>query len=58
MSRLTRPVDLDGGVRELTAPTAVVAGTANRSAPPAQARVSAAALSRCAGSTELPGWAI
>ncbi|MEU0728653.1 alpha/beta hydrolase [Streptomyces sp. NPDC006140] len=48
-------LDLDHGVRELTVPTAVVVGTADRLTPPAQARALCAALPRCTGFTELPG---
>ncbi|AXE86527.1 alpha/beta hydrolase [Streptomyces sp. Go-475] len=48
-------LDLDHGVRELTVPTAVVVGTADRLTPPAQARALCEALPRCTGFTELPG---
>ncbi|GGJ23565.1 alpha/beta fold hydrolase [Streptomyces brasiliensis] len=48
-------LDLDHGVRELTVPTAVVAGTADRLTPPVHARALATALPACVGLTELPG---
>ncbi|MDN0193796.1 alpha/beta hydrolase [Streptomyces sp. S.PNR 29] len=48
-------LDLDHAVRELTAPTEVVVGTADRLTPPVHARSLAAALPHCAGLTELPG---
>lgn len=48
-------LDLDHGVRELAAPTAVVVGTADRLTPPVQARALVAALPNCVGLTELPG---
>ena len=48
-------LDLDHGVRELTVPTAVVMGTADRLTPPVHGRSLAAALPDCAGVTELPG---
>ncbi|MFF8674398.1 alpha/beta fold hydrolase [Streptomyces sp. NPDC015242] len=48
-------LDLDHGVRELTVPTAVVVGTADRLTPPAQARALCEALPHCTGFTELPG---
>jgi pimeloyl-ACP methyl ester carboxylesterase len=48
-------IDLDHGVRELTAPTAVVVGTGDRLTPPVHARSLAAALPMCVGLTELPG---
>ncbi|MGW5613460.1 alpha/beta fold hydrolase [Streptomyces sp. NPDC003877] len=48
-------LDLDHGVRELTVPTAVVVGTADRLTPPSQARALCEALPRCTGFTELPG---
>nr|WP_202426597.1 alpha/beta hydrolase [Streptomyces sp. HUCO-GS316] len=48
-------LDLDHGVRELRAPTAVVVGTADRMTPPVHARSLAAALPVCLGVTELPG---
>ncbi|MGN9756755.1 alpha/beta fold hydrolase [Streptomyces sp. SD31] len=48
-------LDLDHGVRELAAPTAVIVGTADRLTPPVHARSLAAALPNCLGVTELPG---
>jgi pimeloyl-ACP methyl ester carboxylesterase len=48
-------LDLDHGVRELTVPTAVLVGTADRLTPPAQARALCEALPDCTGFTELPG---
>lgn len=48
-------LDLDHGVRELRAPTAVLVGLADRLTPPVQARALVAALPDCAGLTELPG---
>ncbi|MEU9175091.1 alpha/beta hydrolase [Streptomyces sp. NPDC048420] len=48
-------LDLDHGVRQLTAPTAVVVGTADRLTPPVHAHQLAAALPNCLGVTELPG---
>ncbi|MGV9451881.1 alpha/beta fold hydrolase [Streptomyces sp. NPDC003635] len=48
-------LDLDHGLRELTVPTAVVVGTADRLTPPVHARSLAAALPNCLGVTELPG---
>ncbi|WP_055490323.1 alpha/beta fold hydrolase [Streptomyces sp. TP-A0356] len=54
-SRVLEALDLDDAVRELTVPTAVVVGTADRMTPPVHARALAAALPHCVGSTELPG---
>ncbi|MGW1725051.1 alpha/beta fold hydrolase [Streptomyces sp. NPDC002306] len=48
-------LDLDHGVRELSAPTEVLVGTADRLTPPVHARSLAAALPFCVGLTELPG---
>ncbi|MFE9096568.1 alpha/beta fold hydrolase [Streptomyces sp. NPDC007264] len=48
-------LDLEGGLRELTVPTHVVVGTADRLTPPVHARTLVAALPNCVGSTELPG---
>lgn len=48
-------LDLDHGVRELTAPTAVIVGTGDRLTPPVHARSLAAALPNCLGVTELSG---
>ncbi|MDX2546797.1 alpha/beta fold hydrolase [Streptomyces sp. WI04-05B] len=54
-SRVLDGVQLDVQVRELTVPTAVVVGTADRLTPPVHARALAAALPRCHSATELPG---
>ncbi|MGW5633367.1 alpha/beta fold hydrolase [Streptomyces sp. NPDC003832] len=54
-SRVLDRLDLDHGVAELTVPTAVVVGTADRLTPPVHARSLAAALPTCVGLTELPG---
>ncbi|MGW1027297.1 alpha/beta fold hydrolase [Streptomyces sp. NPDC002577] len=54
-SHVLNELDLDAGVRQLTMPTAVVAGTADRLTPVVHARTIAAALPDCAGLTELPG---
>ncbi|MGP4010918.1 alpha/beta fold hydrolase [Streptomyces sp. 4N124] len=48
-------LDVVHGVRELTVPTAVVVGTADRLTPVAHARSLVAALPNCVGITELPG---
>ncbi|MEU6348123.1 alpha/beta hydrolase [Streptomyces sp. NPDC047072] len=48
-------LDLDHGVRQLAAPTAIVTGTADRLTPPVHAHRLAAALPNCLGVTELPG---
>jgi pimeloyl-ACP methyl ester carboxylesterase len=48
-------LDLETGVRELTVPTEVLVGTADRLTPPVHARELVAALPYCVGSTELPG---
>ncbi|MFI5676823.1 alpha/beta fold hydrolase [Streptomyces cellulosae] len=48
-------LDLDHGVRELTVPTEVVVGSADRLTPPVQARALVAALPNCVGLTELSG---
>ncbi|MFJ9347836.1 alpha/beta fold hydrolase [Streptomyces sp. NPDC101237] len=48
-------LDLDSGVRELSAPTAVISGTADRLTPLPHARALVAALPNCVGLTELPG---
>lgn len=48
-------LDLDDGVRELVAPTAVVVGTADRMTPAVHARALVAALPNCVGLTELTG---
>ncbi|MEU3791851.1 alpha/beta hydrolase [Streptomyces fructofermentans] len=54
-SQVLAGLDLDSGVRELTVPTAVVAGTADRLTPVVHTRGLVAALPNCVGSTELPG---
>ncbi|MEV6739390.1 alpha/beta hydrolase [Streptomyces sp. NPDC051104] len=54
-SRVLEGLDLEDAVRELTAPTAVVVGTADRLTPPVHARALVAALPHCVGGTELPG---
>ncbi|MEU2717504.1 alpha/beta hydrolase [Streptomyces sp. NPDC007205] len=48
-------LDLDHGVRELHAPTAVVHGASDRLTPPVHARALVAALPHCVGLTELAG---
>ncbi|MFM9590889.1 alpha/beta fold hydrolase [Streptomyces scabiei] len=54
-SHVLATLDLDHGVRELTVPTAVVVGTADRMTPPVHARALAAALPDCVGVSELTG---
>ncbi|MET8983065.1 alpha/beta hydrolase [Streptomyces sp. NPDC004539] len=54
-SRVLEGLDLDDGVRQLTVPTAVIAGSADRLTPPVHARALAAALPNCLGLTELYG---
>ncbi|WP_328494614.1 alpha/beta hydrolase [Streptomyces sp. NBC_00414] len=54
-SKVLDLLDLDHAVRELTVPTAVVVGTADRLTPAVHARSLVAALPNCVGSTELPG---
>ncbi|MYZ36279.1 MULTISPECIES: alpha/beta hydrolase [unclassified Streptomyces] len=54
-SRVLGELDLDADVRELTVPTAVLVGTADRLTPPVRSRVLAAALPDCLGLTELTG---
>ncbi|MFF8728155.1 alpha/beta fold hydrolase [Streptomyces sp. NPDC015171] len=54
-SAVLAALDLDHGVRELYAPTAVVQGASDRLTPPVHARALADALPRCVGLTELPG---
>ena len=54
-SNVLDTLDLDHGVRELSMPTAVVVGTADRLTPVVHARSLVAALPHCVGSTELPG---
>ncbi|MFD0315543.1 alpha/beta fold hydrolase [Streptomyces flavalbus] len=48
-------LDLDHGVRQLTAPTAVLVGTHDRLTPPVHARALVAALPHCVGLTVAPG---
>ncbi|UXY37234.1 alpha/beta fold hydrolase [Streptomyces albidocamelliae] len=48
-------LDLDHGVRELHAPTAVLHGASDRLTPPVHARALVAALPNCVGLTDLPG---
>ncbi|GHE00616.1 alpha/beta fold hydrolase [Streptomyces alanosinicus] len=48
-------LDLDHGVRELHAPTAVVHGASDRLTPPVHAHALIAALPHCVGLTELTG---
>ncbi|MGW0755579.1 alpha/beta fold hydrolase [Streptomyces sp. NPDC002814] len=48
-------LDVAHGVRELTVPTAVVVGTADRLTPVVHARALVAELPNCVGITELPG---
>ncbi|WP_443041504.1 alpha/beta fold hydrolase [Streptomyces sp. B21-083] len=54
-ARVLDGVQLDAQVSELTVPTAVVVGTADRLTPPVHARALAAVLPRCHSVTELPG---
>ncbi|MFF5184017.1 alpha/beta fold hydrolase [Streptomyces sp. NPDC000345] len=54
-SQVLSLLDLDHAVRDLTVPTAVLVGTADRLTPPVHAHRIAAALPRCLGVTELPG---
>ncbi|OIJ67583.1 alpha/beta fold hydrolase [Streptomyces mangrovisoli] len=54
-SRTLEALDLAHGVRQLTVPTAVIVGTADRLTPPVHARELVAALPQCVGLTELPG---
>ncbi|MEW1774715.1 alpha/beta hydrolase [Streptomyces sp. NPDC086777] len=54
-ARVLAQLDLDHGVRELSVPTAVVSGTADRLTPPVHARALIAALPHPLGLTELPG---
>jgi pimeloyl-ACP methyl ester carboxylesterase len=48
-------LDLSAHPERLTAPTAVIVGTADKLTPPVHAREIAEALPNCAGLTELPG---
>ncbi|WP_405961020.1 alpha/beta hydrolase [Streptomyces sp. NBC_00024] len=54
-SHVLASLDVDHGVRELTVPTAVVVGTADRMTPPVHARALAASLPDCVGVSELTG---
>lgn len=54
-SQVLAGLDLDADVARLTAPTAVIGGTADRLTPIAHARGLAAALPNCVGLTELTG---
>ncbi|MFE8948185.1 alpha/beta fold hydrolase [Streptomyces sp. NPDC007856] len=54
-SRVLEALDLDHGVRELYAPTAIVHGASDRLTPPVHARALVAALPHCVGLTELTG---
>ncbi|MEU9475425.1 alpha/beta hydrolase [Streptomyces sp. NPDC048191] len=54
-SRVLEALDLDHGVRELQAPTAVVHGASDKLTPPVHARALVAALPHCVGLTELTG---
>ncbi|MDO0933850.1 alpha/beta hydrolase [Streptomyces sp. DG2A-72] len=54
-SQVLNLLDVAHGVRELTVPTAVVVGTADRLTPVVHARSLVAALPNCVGITELPG---
>lgn len=53
--RVLASLDLDAGLAALTAPTAVLVGTADKLTPPVHARGMAAALPDCVGLTELDG---
>ncbi|GAA2496405.1 alpha/beta hydrolase [Streptomyces gobitricini] len=54
-SRVLAGLDVESRVRELTVPTAVIVGTADRLTPPVHARALAAALPECLGLDELAG---
>ncbi|WP_436738403.1 alpha/beta fold hydrolase [Streptomyces sp. BBFR102] len=54
-SKVLKTLDLRAGVRALTAPTAVLVGTADRLTPPVHARALAAALPASLGLTQLTG---
>ncbi|MFJ3586330.1 alpha/beta fold hydrolase [Streptomyces sp. NPDC090127] len=54
-SRVLAGLDLGTGVRDLTLPVAVLAGTADRLTPPVHSRGLAAALPQCVGLEELAG---
>ncbi|MEU8474690.1 alpha/beta fold hydrolase [Streptomyces hygroscopicus] len=53
--RVLLDIELDARIGELTMPTAVIVGTADRLTPPEHAHALAALLPRCTGVTELPG---
>ncbi|MDF9813676.1 alpha/beta hydrolase [Streptomyces sp. SPB162] len=53
--RVLAGLDLDAALGGLTAPTAVLVGTADKLTPPVHARGMAAALPNCVGLTELAG---
>ncbi|MBT2438808.1 alpha/beta hydrolase [Streptomyces sp. ISL-36] len=54
-SHVLAELDLDGGVRELSLPVAVLVGTEDRMTPPVHSRALAAALPQCVGLVELAG---
>ncbi|MYT72690.1 MULTISPECIES: alpha/beta hydrolase [unclassified Streptomyces] len=54
-SQVLEQLQVDAGVRELTMPVAVLAGTADRMTPVVLARRIASELPNCVGLTELPG---
>lgn len=54
-SRVLDELDLEADVRELTVPTAIIVGSADRLTPPVHARTIEAGLPRSAGLTEVPG---
>ncbi|MEV5874414.1 alpha/beta hydrolase [Streptomyces sp. NPDC052101] len=54
-ARVLEALDLDHGVRELHAPTAVIHGASDRLTPPVHARALVATLPQCIGLTELTG---
>ncbi|MET8807263.1 alpha/beta hydrolase [Streptomyces sp. NPDC004546] len=54
-ARVLEALDLNHGVRELHAPTAIVHGASDRLTPPVHAHALVAALPHCVGLTELAG---
>ncbi|MER7836168.1 alpha/beta hydrolase [Streptomyces sp. NPDC096040] len=54
-ARVLAQLDIEYGVRELRAPTAIISGASDRLTPPLHARALAAALPHSLGLTELPG---
>jgi pimeloyl-ACP methyl ester carboxylesterase len=54
-ARVLEVLDLDHGVRELHAPTAIVHGASDRLTPPVHAHALVAVLPHCVGLTELAG---